>query len=323
MSGTGTLSRDSIVRLLSEVLQPLSCVHAFWEAGAAAFNRVDKWSDIDLYIVVDDAEAVSETFVVVEKALTDFSPIRLKHEVSWPPTSGTYQKFYRLSGTSEFLLVDLAVMTLSAPDKFLAREIHRDAVFLFNKGGMVRVPPLDAEAFVRGLLERRRRLVERIELFGPFVPKEIHRRNWLEALEFYRGIVLPSLVEAIRMHYGPFHHDFRMRYVYRELPPEVLRRLERLVFLKDPDDLAAKYEGPSRGFTKPSGRSTKRKSASWPRVSESTGCSGQRPGSRVAHDVLPDRRLREGVETEPVAFAKDLQRRELFLAKHGDDPIQS
>src|SRR2546428_731247 len=46
------------------------------------------------------------------------------------------------------------------------------------------------------------------------------------------------------------------------------------------------------------------------------------PGSRVAHDVLPDRRLREGVETEPVAFAKDLQRRELFLAKHGDDPIQ-
>jgi len=46
------------------------------------------------------------------------------------------------------------------------------------------------------------------------------------------------------------------------------------------------------------------------------------PGSRVAHDILPDRRLREGVETEPVAFAKGLQRRELFLAKHGDDPIQ-
>jgi hypothetical protein len=122
------------------------------------------------------------------------------------------------------------------------REIHGDAVFLFNKGHTVRVPPLDADAFVRGVLERRRRLVERMELFGPFVPKEIHRRNWPEALEFYRGLVIPSLVEALRMQHGPLHHDLRMRYVYRELPSDVLRRLERLAFVKDADDLAAKYE---------------------------------------------------------------------------------
>jgi len=240
MAKKARLSRTSIIRALTAELQPLRFVHAFWEAGAAAFDRIDEWSDIDLYIVVDDAAAVVETFLVVEKTLTALSPIRIKHEVSWPPTSGIYQKFYRLSATSEFLL--LAVMTLSAPDKFLVREIHVDAVFLFNKGDTVRVPPLDAEAFVRGLLERRRRLTERIELFGPFVPKEIHRGNWLEALDFYRGIVLQSLVEAISMHYVPFHHDFRMRYVYRELPSEVLRRLERLAFVKDPDEFAAKDE---------------------------------------------------------------------------------
>jgi len=33
-----------------------------------------------------------------------------------------------------------------------------------------------------------------------------------------------------------------MRYVYRELPSEVLRRLERLAFVKDPDEFAAKDE---------------------------------------------------------------------------------
>ena len=90
---------------------------------------------------MDDAAAVAKTFLVVEQALTALSPIRLKHEVSWPATSGIYQEFYRLAGTSEFLLVNLAVMTWSAPDKFLAREIHGDAVFLFNKGDTVRVPP--------------------------------------------------------------------------------------------------------------------------------------------------------------------------------------
>src|SRR5438128_223654 len=230
MAKTTPLTRDSIIRALTAELQPLPSVHAFWEAGAAAFNRIDEWSDMDLYIVVDDAAAVAETFQIRETALPALSPTRLKHGVSWPATSGIYQKFYRLAGTSEFLLVDLAVMALSAPEKFLVREIHGEAVFLFNKADTVRIPRPDAEAFVRGLLERRRRLAQRMELFGPFVPKEIHRGNWLEALEFYRGVVLPSLVEALRM-----------RYVYRELPPEVLRRLEHLAFVKDPDEFTVKY----------------------------------------------------------------------------------
>src|SRR3989475_11241571 len=161
------LTRDSIIRALTSDLRPLPYVHAFWEAGAAAFNRVDGWSDIDLYIVVDDT-AVPPASGIVEKTLSGQSPIRLKHEVSWPDASRIHQKFYHLEGTSEYLLVDLAVMTLSAPDKFLVREIHGEAVFFFNKEGRVVIPPLDTEAFVRGLLGRRRRLAERMELFAPF-----------------------------------------------------------------------------------------------------------------------------------------------------------
>src|SRR5207247_9248086 len=89
------------------------------------------------------------------------------------------------------------------------------------------IPSFDAEAFIRGLLDRRKRLVERMALFGPFVEKEILRGNHLEALEFYRALVLPSLVEALRMRHGPRHYDFRMRYVHRELRPDPLRRLQR------------------------------------------------------------------------------------------------
>lgn len=192
------LPQESIVQALTDGLEPLTYVHAFWEAGAAAFDRVDEWSDIDLYIVVDDA-AVADAFRVVEKTLESVSPIELKHEVSWPPASGIFQKFYRLDDTSEYLLIDLAVMTQSAPDKFLTREIHGDAVFFFNKGESVQIPAFNSEAFARALLERRQRLRERMELFGPFVRKEILRGNRLEALEFYRALVIPSLVEALRI----------------------------------------------------------------------------------------------------------------------------
>src|SRR5256885_4018453 len=193
---------------------------------------------------------VPTTFGLMEKVLASLSPIRLIHEESWPAASGIFKNFSRLDKAGEFLLVDLAVLTVSAPDKFLMREIHGEVVFLFNKGDSIKIPPLDRETFVRGLLDHRRRLRERMELFGPFVEKELLRGHRLEALEFYRALVVPSLVRALRMRYGPRHHDFRMRYAYQEVPPDVVRRLEGLAFVTDPEDLATKYRQSRAWFDK-------------------------------------------------------------------------
>lgn len=173
-------------------------VDAFWEAGAAAFHLIDEWSDLDLYAVVAE-DKLDETFGVVEEALRRLSPIRRKFVPVWPPESGTAQAFYRLENASEYLLVDLAVFRRSAQDKFLEPELHGEAVFLFNKGDAVKAPSLDAEEVVSKLLERRDKLVVGMELFGPFVLKEIRRRNWLEALDFYRALVIDALVQILRM----------------------------------------------------------------------------------------------------------------------------
>jgi len=74
------LSRDTVIRVLIAALEPLDYVHALWEGGAVAFNRLDEWSDIDLYLVVDD-EKVEEVFSAVEEALASLSPIKQKYEV--------------------------------------------------------------------------------------------------------------------------------------------------------------------------------------------------------------------------------------------------
>src|SRR2546427_461317 len=85
---------------------------------------------------------------------------------------------------------------------------------------------------------------------------------------------------------------------------------------------------PSRGSARPSTRSTRGRFADrssnreMRRFRERTPRQAVTPGSRVAHDVLPDRRLRQGIETEPVAPAVEPYRREFLLPKHGDDPIQ-
>ena len=45
--------------------------------------------------------------------------------------------------------------------------------------------------------------------------------------------VFGMLVEALRIKHNPVHYDFKMRYVYYELPPEVVERLVNLHFVKN------------------------------------------------------------------------------------------
>ena len=241
------LSHDIIIRALVDALKPLDCIHAFWEAGAIAFNRVDEWSDIDVYLVVDD-DKVEKAFLDVERALRSLSPIKQKYDVPQSPYPGVAQAFYRLRDASEYLIIDLAIMKLSTKDKFLEPEIHGNAVFYFNKSGAVRCPPLDRGALVSRLHARLDRLQARFDMFNNFVQKEINRGNYLEAIDLYSMLTLATVVEALRIKHNPFHYDFKMRYIHYELPSKVLERLQHLYFVRDEKDLKEKYNEAAKWF---------------------------------------------------------------------------
>lgn len=241
------LTRKMIIQALVNALEPLNYVHAFWEGGAAAFDRIDEWSDIDLYLVVDNKK-VAEAFVVVEKALKSLSLIKQKYEVSHYPQSGLFQAFYRLKDANEYLIIDLAVLTASSPDKFLEPDVHGKVVFYFNKTDDVKPALLDKEALVKKCRERLKRLGVRFDMFNNFVQKEINRGNHLEAIDFYYRLVLSSLVEALRINHNAVHHDFKMRYIHYELPSEITEKLKRLYFVTDEEDLQRKYHMASKWF---------------------------------------------------------------------------
>jgi hypothetical protein len=114
-------------------------------------------------------------------------------------------------------------------------------IFYFNKKGTVEIPRLDHAKFHSKVNERSRVLRERLRIFSNFVQKELNRGNSLEALEYYRTIVIASLVEALRIKYNPAHYDFKMRYIHYELPTEVVKRLENLCFVRGKEDLEEKY----------------------------------------------------------------------------------
>jgi predicted nucleotidyltransferase len=241
------ISRDRIVQALAEAFEALDFVYAMWEGGAVAFGRIDEWSDIDICLDAED-ERGEEVFPVAERVLERISPIELKYDVP-SPTLGEYvQAFYRLRDASRFMVIDLAVFKHSAKDKLLEPEIHGQALFHFNKNNAVRVPSLDRGKFLDGLQKRLERIRIRFDMFKCFVEKELRRGNHIEALDLYHRLVLDSLVEALRMKHKPVRHGFRTRYIYYDLPADIVDRLEDLYFVGDKDDLSQKYAAAVRWF---------------------------------------------------------------------------
>jgi hypothetical protein len=241
------LTREHILTALQQAIEPLPYAHAMWQGGAAAFNRVDEWSDIDLQIDVDD-ERVAEACAVVEATLAERAPVALKFELPQPTWHGHYQAFYRFRDASEFLVLDLAVIKHSHPNKFLEREIHGEALVLFDKSGVVQAPPLDRAAWAAKLQERLATLRVTFELFQSLTTKELHRHNLMEAVAFYHGYSLRPLIELLRMRHSPARYNFHTRYVYYDLPADLVRTLEPMFFPRDAEDLRAKREQAARMF---------------------------------------------------------------------------
>jgi hypothetical protein len=233
------ITSHQILSALQAALEPLDFVNAMWLGGSAAFNRSDEWSDIDLQVDVADEQA-GEILPIVERALEGLSPIDLKFEISQPSWHGHIQAIYRLKEASPYLLVDVAVIKSSSPNKFLQPEVHGEAVALFDKTGVIQPPPLDRAALQEKLRGRLETLRTTFDLFQILTLKELNRGNTLDALQYYLSFTLRPLVEALRIQHDPARHDFGARYLYFDLPEALAKRVERLYFVSGAADLSRK-----------------------------------------------------------------------------------
>ncbi len=234
-----SITRTDIINLLSLTLEPMEEVYALWEGGAAANNRLDQWSDIDLMIDVED-NAVEKTVNQVEKALLSLSPFKLQYVLPAPTWHGHYQSFILLADTSPFLMIDYCVIQHSNPNKFTEPEIHGCALVHFDKLDVVATPPQNPIEWEKKLHKRLETLKINFDLFQPLVEKEIHRRHLLDCFSFYQGMTIRPLVEVLRIKYDPYHHNFHTRYANDVFPRPVLNQLEELIYVTSLEDIAAK-----------------------------------------------------------------------------------
>lgn len=236
------VGREDVTAAVRRALEPREYVLAMWEGGAAAFDRIDEWSDIDLQVLCEDGR-VDEVFEDVRNALEELSPIDRSFRLPEPTWHGHSQIFHRLRDASMYLVLDFVAMQRgSDKDRFLQPEIHGRPLIYFDKRGDLSLGAVDAAehaAKLRARIERHRAVYD---LFKPFVRKELNRGNTLEAMGYYQATVLRPLVELLRIAHSPLRYDFHTRYVHYELPADVVERLQGLFYVSDERELSEKCD---------------------------------------------------------------------------------
>ena len=236
-----SINRHVIIDALLLALEPMDSVLAFWQGGAAAFGRVDEWSDLDLMVLTaDDQDKAVLAFI--EKTLAAISPIQSQLELPMPTWHGHLQSFYRLENASSFLFINLVVLKENSPNRFIERQIHGKYLLHFDKGDYLKDDQLDIAAHMLKLRARKGELEKEFSFFQELTSKELIRQNWLDALPNFQRFTLAPILELLRMQYSPGRFNFNLRYIYLDLPAKWVAKIEPLFFLQPGKDFEAKFQ---------------------------------------------------------------------------------
>lgn len=241
------MKREEILNSIVEGLKPLDYVYAMWQCGSAAFGRVDEWSDIDVVVDVED-DKVKEVFEITDRALENLAPFERVYESPQLMSPGAYQKVYKLKGTSEFLVIEICAVKHSSTEKFLQREIHGEVFVHFDKKKVTDYNPINKVEFAQKLGARVDQIENLFNIYQFLIEKELNRHNYIEAMSFFQGFTVSLLLEALRIRYKPFRYGFRTRYVYYDLPRDVVERLHGFYFIKDGKELREKHREAIKWF---------------------------------------------------------------------------
>lgn len=233
------INSESIIKRLKEELEPLQYVHAMWLEGADAIGQADEYSDIDIYIDIED-ECEQEAIHKVEKILSTISEIDYKYVMNHGHPK-LRQRIYHLKGSSEYLMIDFC-WQLHSRDKeeyvYIKGNKIEAAKVIFDKSEVIRYKDYKEEDYKSLNIEDMEECKYRYSQHCRVV-KYIHRGMYLEAYAYYNKYVLEPLIHVLRMIYTPAHAHYYLIHISQHLPKSEVEKLQffaQVSSLKDIED---------------------------------------------------------------------------------------
>jgi len=213
-------------------------VLAAFLGGSDASGRTDRFSDVDVVVVVEDG-AVEAAFEVLHTALEELSPIVHRWRLADPTWHGNAQEFLALRDADPAHFIDIVVQAPIGGERFLEAERHGHALVLFDRAGALTPVPLDRVALRARIDERVAILRERFPLFQTLVTRAVRRGFVAEAAVAYQDHTYRPLIELLRIRHCPDRFDYGARYLDRDLPPALRAQVEALALPSSLDEVEA------------------------------------------------------------------------------------
>lgn len=227
----------TITEELKKIMEQDGTVHAMWIAGSVAEGTDDELSDIDLWIDIQDGQD-KEIFSKIEKFL------KSKGELDINFTEGVTPPFshcvYHLAGMNPYHFIEITLHSHS--NEIGLFDALRKIKVLFDKDGTTNFKPFDKDSYDKMLQERKQFLIEKIEFGEQSIRKEITRRQFLEALHNYQFWLVEPVIELVRIEHTPLKITYGLKHGTRDLPKEVVTKIESIYLIKSLEDLNNKIE---------------------------------------------------------------------------------
>ncbi|MEI7690610.1 MAG: hypothetical protein WCI63_03225 [bacterium] len=209
------IDRNLILNKLTESLEALNYVNALWLEGADSLDTVDEFSDIDVWVDVEDGKEL-EVIKVFRSALMEIGELDFDYEKDHGHPK-IRQHFFHIIDTSKFLIVDLCVQANSRVFWFTEGKEGEKVKVLFDKKNVINFKPLDQKKFEKEVIDRKKYLEGEFRIMKVDVEKELERNDYLGALNFYLSLA-SIFTELQRIEHIPTKHEFGLKHASRDLP---------------------------------------------------------------------------------------------------------
>ena len=232
------IGREKIIEAINNTLLDNLYVYAFWLEGADAAGSVDEYSDIDIWLDVEDAKE-DLIFNKIEKALEDLGPLDFAYEQE-KPDQQIRHKIYHLKNTPDTLLIDVCIQSHSREFIFTKDLPGEEVKIIFDKTGVIKFKKLDEEELKQAQIKRVDDL-KNIFAQESRVIKMIKREQFIDSFYFYYKFILQPLSEVLRIRYAPKKQIF-LKYIAKDLPINIAKQLESLYKVNSLDEMLLKIK---------------------------------------------------------------------------------
>ena len=219
-------------------------VRVVWVGGSATTGGYDDWSDLDVDVLCTPGTAHQVYAGLLARAREDFEVDHLWELplATWPDGRQCFINLQSRPGrlVEPTRMIDLHLSDLSDRHRFVDVRRHGVPIVLHDPEGLVELRPDDEEAMAREIAEAVEQIRQRRGTAEWLVNRALRRGHLAEATELYLRFALGPLVRLLRIEHCPWRHDFGLRYLDEDLPPEVATRVAALVpGAGEPADLSA------------------------------------------------------------------------------------